>query len=275
MNLSDKVVIVTGAANGIGRASALSFAEKGAHVVLADVDADGLALTAQSVGAVGPPALTVLCDVAKDDDIDELIDGSLAWRGHVDVLMNNAAVAVGGRWESIPIAEWSRVLDVNVLGPARATLGVLPHFLERGDGWIVNIASGAGVVVQDGLAGPYVTSKSALVGMSQALAIYLRPLGIGVTLVCPGLTDTAFPRHSVVWGRRGRHTVGDRDFSGADNPARVAEVIVDALQHERSFASPIPELQDMMLEYASDPEGHIVRHSGTRVVSTTTPAHKG
>ncbi len=181
MELAERIAVVTGGANGIGRASALAFARAGAGVVIADVDDTALPATKAAIEALGRRALALRCDVTSDGDARALVESTLSTFGRADLVMLNAGVAAGGRWEHVPIAEWQRVLDVNVLGVARGLNAFLPHLLERGSGHVVITSSGLGLDVRDGTTGPYATSKFALTGMARSLALYLRPRGIGVT----------------------------------------------------------------------------------------------
>jgi NAD(P)-dependent dehydrogenase (short-subunit alcohol dehydrogenase family) len=272
MDLTGKVAVVTGGANGIGRACALAFARAGAGVVLADLDEAALADATAAVEALGRRALAVRCDVTKDEDTAGLAASTLAAFGRADLVMLNAGVAAGGRWEHIPIAEWQRVLDVNVLGVVRGLNAFLPHLLERGSGHVVITSSGIGLDVRDGMMGPYATSKFALTGMARTLALYLRPHGIGVTLLAPRLTDTAFPRSVVAWGRRGPRTAAERarsgsgflapDFADADTPEQVAELLLAGLREDRFLVSADPDIAQRMAAFANDPEGEIRRLSG-------------
>jgi NAD(P)-dependent dehydrogenase (short-subunit alcohol dehydrogenase family) len=267
LELTDRVAVITGGANGIGRASALAFAREGADVVLADRNDAALAEAAAQVEATGRRALAVRCDVTSDDDMGRLADGTLSTFGRADLIMLNAGIPIGGRWEHIPIGEWERLLNINVLGVVRGLNAFLPHLLERGSGHVVITSSGIGLDVRDGMTGPYATSKYALVGLARSLVLYLRPKGIGVTLLAPRLTDTAFPRSAVRWGASGPRTRGDPgisaspfllpDLSEADMPEQVAELLLSAVRDDRFFASADPNMRERMVAFAEDPEGYI------------------
>ncbi|MEX2247303.1 MAG: SDR family oxidoreductase [Dehalococcoidia bacterium] len=255
--LTDKIAVITGGANGIGRACALAFARQGADVVLADIADEPLRDAAAAVQALGRRALAVRCDVSKDTDVDELARRTIEAFGRADLVMLNAGVAVGGRWEHIPVEEWRRLLDINVLGVARGLHALLPHLIERGSGHVVITTSSLGLDVRDGGAGPYVTSKFALTGMARALALYLHPMGIGVTLLAPRLTDTAFPRNSVAWGAHGPRVRADREITGADTPGDVAEVLLAALREGRFLAAADPDLGERITAFARDPDAAV------------------
>jgi NAD(P)-dependent dehydrogenase (short-subunit alcohol dehydrogenase family) len=182
--------VVTGGASGIGRATALELARRGADVVVADVHEERLAETADAVRALGQRCLPVHCDVTSDDDVDALATAALAEFGTVDLLMNNAGIAVLGPPHRVEMSEWHRILDVNVLGLVRGVRAFVPAMVERGHGYVVNTASIAGVWAYSWDCAPYITSKFAAYGFSEVLARSLRPLGIGVSVLCPGLVHT-------------------------------------------------------------------------------------
>src|SRR5256885_12203679 len=110
--------------------------------------------------------------------------------GHVDILMNNAGVVLRGALEQIPIEDWEWSFGINLLGVVRGLRAFLPHMLERGSGYIINTGSVAGLIALTGEGAPYVASKFAIVGLSEALALYVRPKGIGVSVLCPGHVAT-------------------------------------------------------------------------------------
>ncbi|MEV0106309.1 SDR family NAD(P)-dependent oxidoreductase [Nocardia sp. NPDC050799] len=183
-----QVAVVTGAANGIGRAVAAALVDRGLRVVVADVEAETLARTAAELG---DPVLAVPTDVADIDQVRALADRTLATFGRVDLVVNNAGVGAGGpSWDIAP-AEWDRVWSVNVGGVVNGIHVFTPHLIAGGGGHIVNTASLAGLTV--GLFGaPYAASKSAIISISESLRGELDIIApnIGVTVVCPGPVDT-------------------------------------------------------------------------------------
>lgn len=188
MRHSDKVAVVTGAANGIGRATVLRLAAEGARVIGCDVDDTALAETAEALGAAGLSAELVAADVTSQDDVERVVAVA---GGRIDVLANVAGIMD----HFLPLGEvddatWSRVLDVNVNGPMRLTRAVLPVMVNQGGGAIVTVASkaslGAGA---SGVA--YTTSKHAVVGLVKSVAYYYGPQGIRSNAVLPGGVETA------------------------------------------------------------------------------------
>lgn len=185
-----QVAVVTGGASGIGRGIALELARRGAAVALADIHQERLEATVAELRASGAEALGVRCDVTSDDDVERFRDETLERFGQVDVLCNNAGVAVLGPPERVAMADWEWILDVNVLGLVRGVRAFVPAMVERGSGHVVNTASVASTWAYTWDAAPYITSKFAAYGFSEALARSLRPQGIGVTVLCPGLVTT-------------------------------------------------------------------------------------
>ena len=190
MEIEGTTAVVTGGASGIGRATALELARRGADVVVADIHEERLAEVVGSIESLGRRALAVRCDVTRDADVDALAAAAFDGFGTVDILMNNAGIAVLGPPHRVEMSEWERILQVNVLGLVRGVRAFVPPMVERGRGYVVNTASIAGVWAYTWDAAPYITSKFAAYGFSEALARSLGPLGVGVSVLCPGLVHT-------------------------------------------------------------------------------------
>jgi NAD(P)-dependent dehydrogenase (short-subunit alcohol dehydrogenase family) len=188
--LAGKTAFVTGGASGIGLALGQAFAEAGMKVMLADIEVDALAAAVGSLSDFGPNVQGVTCDVADAASVEQAAKASYAAFGHVHVVCNNAGVAGGSGIDDISLDTWRWVLDVNLMGVLHGIRTFLPHIRAHGEGGhIVNTASMAGL--QSGLGfSPYATSKFAVVAMSEGLAMQLKPLGIGVTVLCPGFVRT-------------------------------------------------------------------------------------
>ncbi len=182
IDLSTAVAVVTGAGSGIGRASARAFARRGGRVVVTDIDAERARLVAEELGDQG---LAVRCDVTSLDDLQAARDLALDRFGRVDLVMNNVGVLAVGPVEAIPFEAWQRIVDVNLMGVVRSNLVFLPVLLEQGSGHVVNTASTAGLLPYGFDRLPYTATKHAVVGLSESLALYLRPRGIGVSCLCP------------------------------------------------------------------------------------------
>jgi pyridoxal 4-dehydrogenase len=182
MKLQNRVAIVTGAGQGIGRAIAEKLSEEGATVVVADINADTAAKTAEDVGGL---AHTV--DVSSQEQVSELISATMSNYGKIDVLVNNAAIVPFVPWDDLDFAEWRRIMSVNLDGVYLTARAVYPVMKEAGYGRIVNIASNVILAGTPNLA-HYVAAKGGVFGFTRALATELGRYGITVNAVAPGLT---------------------------------------------------------------------------------------
>ncbi len=182
-----QIVIVTGAASGIGAELVRSHIADGDQVVAADVDSAGLAALEQRFD----PKLMSICslDVSDAVAVRKLVDETVAKYGRLDVIYNNAGVGIGGRTHDLDIEHWDRSIDVNLRGVVHGTVAALPHLLRQSSGQVVNTASLAGLIPSPGLA-PYAAAKHAVVGMTLSLRVEYAASGVGFTAICPGFTDT-------------------------------------------------------------------------------------
>ncbi|MFT5174956.1 MAG: NAD(P)-dependent dehydrogenase (short-subunit alcohol dehydrogenase family) [Gammaproteobacteria bacterium] len=190
MNFSNKVALITGGANGIGRAAALAFAARGAKVVVVDRDADGAKATAAIITQQGGDATPVIADVTKSADVQAYVKAALDAYGSIDCFFNNAGI----EGKIAPIAEYEEdvfdaVMAVNVKGVFLGLRYVLPVMIEQGSGAIVNTASIAGMLGSPGMPA-YVASKHAVMGLTKCAAGETSRQGVRVNAVCPGPIDT-------------------------------------------------------------------------------------
>jgi NAD(P)-dependent dehydrogenase (short-subunit alcohol dehydrogenase family) len=263
MDLANKVAVITGGASGIGRGTALAVARRGADVVLADIHDQRLAEARAAVEALGRRALALRCDVTRDADVERLAHVAIAEMGQVDLLMNNAGVVLCGALEEIPVADWQWEFDVNVFGVVRGLRAFLPHMLARGSGYVVNSASMAGLFALTGPGAPYVASKFAVVGLSEALALYARPRGIGVSVLCPGAVDTNLGENGRVIGLTRDELAADTAASvallGAEAmaPEAVGEIVAQAIEQERFLIYSDPTHAELLLRRAHNVESFL------------------
>lgn len=264
MRFEGSTVVVTGAASGIGRATAVAFAAEGANVVLADLNEARLAEVAAEIG---PRALPVRCDVTSDADMEALAKAAEARFGKVEILMNNAGVMLRGPLEKMPIAEWQWILDVNFLGAVRGVRTFLPGMLERGSGHIINTASIGGLIGGRPHSAGYSASKFALVGYSETLYTYARPRGVGVSVLCPGGVRTNLPEQiRLSEAADGPEGYGLDEAFGPDavEPSAVAARVLDAVADGRFMILTDDRHEAMLRRRAADPQAWVETRAGIR-----------
>jgi len=261
--LAGSVVAITGAGSGIGRAIARAFAAQGARVVASDIDQERADETATLVSTAGSEAIAVRVDVAEQRDLEELRDRCIAHFGRVDVVVNNAGVLAMGPPEALPVEAWQRVLDVNVLGVARSNAAFLPTLLAQGRGHVVTTASASGLLAYGFDRLPYVASKHALVGVCEALALYLGPRGLGVTCICPSGVATNIVEQITSYGSTAA-TPRAPDHPIVE-PELVGELAAAAVTEGRFLVVTAPEVHDELLERAADIEAYVQRRIAEQV----------
>ena len=255
------VVVVTGGASGIGRACALEFARRGASVVIADIHEERIDETVGALTELGSHALGLRCDVTSDADVARLRDESLAAMGRVDIVMNNAGVALLGPPESVPIDDWRWIIEVNILGIVRGAAAFIPHLLERGSGHIVNTASIAGLHAYSWDAIPYITSKFGAYGLSEGLFAYLKPLGVGVSVLCPGLVHTNLAETARFSGAEDRDSwfyMPDRLLGNPISADSVGPMVADAVEADQFLILTHPDDAIYLAERRADLESALL-----------------
>lgn len=185
----NKIAIVTGGASGIGRALARDLAARGAQVQLADLQIDAALGVAAEITAAGGKAAAHYLDVSDGESVERLVARTVAEKGRLDYMFNNAGIAVFGEFRDLPAADWKRMLDINVNGVFAGTAAAYAVMVRQGAGHIVNTASLAGLIPSPGLAA-YSASKHAVVGLSVSLRAEAAAYGVKVSAVCPGFIRT-------------------------------------------------------------------------------------
>jgi NAD(P)-dependent dehydrogenase (short-subunit alcohol dehydrogenase family) len=234
--MDGRLALVTGAGSGIGRETALLCARRGADLALCDVDAAGLAATETEARRLGSDVLAQRVDVSDRAQMQAFADAVHERVAGVDLLVNNAGVGLGANFLETPLEDWDWILPINVMGVVHGCKLFVPAMIERGrGGHVVNLSSAAGYFANPSLTA-YTATKFAVLGLSEALRIELRPRGIGVTAVCPGLINTPITRNSRLRGsaepqRERVVRLYERRNYGPD---RVAQRILHAVQRDRA-----------------------------------------
>jgi NAD(P)-dependent dehydrogenase (short-subunit alcohol dehydrogenase family) len=238
MKLDGKHVVVTGGAGGIGRALCLRFASEGARaVVAADLDVEGARKVAAGIGG-----LAVGLDVTDESQIRALVETAEKANGPIDLFCSNAGISVRGGVE-VSNDAWGRIWEVNVMAHVYAARALLPGMLSRGEGYLLNTASAAGLLSQIGSA-PYAVTKHAAVALAEWLAITYGERGIKVSVLCPQAVRTAMTA--------GMENGGVAGVDGMIEPEDVAGAVVDALADERFLVLPHPTVLEYMRRKTGD-----------------------
>lgn len=241
MQLSGKIVVVTGGGNGIGRALCRRFATEGAKaVVVADLNGAAARQVAEETGGTA-----VTADVSREVDVVRLVAQTIAEHGAIDLFCSNAGIAVTGD-ERTPDAEWARCWDVNVMAHVYAARAVVPHMLERGGGYLLQTVSAAGLLTHPQSA-TYAVTKHASLAFAEWLSMTYGDRGIIVSALCPQGVRTDMLRRAEAEGTR-------RSFllDSAIEPEQVADHVVKGLEAERFLILPHGEVAEYVRGKASD-----------------------
>ena len=261
-SFKDRAALLVGAGNGIGRSLAQEFARRGARVVAADIDAEGAAETAQLIRDAGGEAESVACDLTDPASVASAVESAEEFLGAIDVAANTAGLLLSGNPEDIPPEEWERIFGVNLIGATRLNHIVMPKMIERGDGYIVNTASVAGLFPFAANRLPYASSKAALLSMCENLAIYLRPKGVRVSCLCPGPTATAIRGGMRTWSDDVVMRGPGREFL-LMSPGKAANIFCDGMEAEKVvILSHPPATLDLMRRFAASPEAFLMERIG-------------
>jgi NAD(P)-dependent dehydrogenase (short-subunit alcohol dehydrogenase family) len=239
VKLADKIVVVTGGANGIGRALCRRFAAEGARtVVVADIDGAAAQRVADDIGGIA-----IETDVARDSDIARLVMQAVSDAGPIDLFCSNAGIAITGG-EETSNAEWQRAWEVNLMAHVYAARHVLPAMLARGSGYLLQTVSAAGLLTHIQSA-TYAVTKHASLAFAEWLAVAYADRGIRVSALCPQGVRTDMLRRAA---EEGRGFLVD----GAIEPEQVGDQVVKGLADERFLILPHPEVAEYFRRKATD-----------------------
>ena len=250
-SVAGTVAVLTGAGSGIGRATAHSLARRGATAIVSDVDAARAQLVAGEIQALGGRAQGMRCDVSRPEDVAVLAETTLRDYGRIDIVMSNVGVIAKGDPLEIPMDAWSSIIDVNLLGTVRMLTRFLPTLLEQGSGHVVTTGSTAGLFpyAYDRL--PYVATKAAVVALSESLALYTRPRGIGVTCFCPAGVMTNIVEQIRDYGPPTPVQPPQIPIISADD---AGELVVQGILDDRLLVLTDPLAESMIHQHAADRE---------------------
>ena len=248
------VAVITGAGSGIGRATAIELARRGCAVVVSDVDDERAAGVATEIDESGGRAIGARCDAANDNDVTALAEVATSAFGPVDIVMSNVGVIAKGLPLEIPIDAWASIIDLNLLGTVRVLHAFLPPLLDRGSGHVVITGSTAGLFpyAYDRL--PYAATKAAVVALTESLALYLRPRGIGVTCFCPAGVITNIVEQIREYGPPTPVQAPQLPLITAEE---AGELVLGGILEDRLLVLTGPEAAEMIERHALDREGFL------------------
>jgi NAD(P)-dependent dehydrogenase (short-subunit alcohol dehydrogenase family) len=237
MEMNNRVAVITGGSGGIGQAMARAFLSEGARaVVLADLNEAAVKAAAVQIGCEG-----VACDVTDESQIIDLVDATVSRHGQIDLFCSNAGAGGSGLLTDAPNDVWQQQWELHVMAHLYAARAVLPAMIERGEGYLLNTASAAGLLAAIG-SGPYTVTKAAAVKLAEFLAITHGDDGIKVSVLCPQGVNTAMAPRSL----------GDGQTDGIIEPDELARTVVNTIREERFHVLPHPEVEDYVRRKGDD-----------------------
>jgi NAD(P)-dependent dehydrogenase (short-subunit alcohol dehydrogenase family) len=234
----DKVAIVTGGASGIGRSLATALTHAGARVVIADLDA---ALADTVAGGLGARARAEAVNVTDSVAVQRLVDDTVAREGRLDLIFNNAGIAVFADARDTSLADWNRQIDVNLRGVVHGVVAAYPIMVRQGHGHIVNTASAAGLLPAPATVA-YAATKHAVVGLSLTLRAEARPHGVRVSVICPGLIQTPLVQSARIVGPSREQVLADSRLHLYSSD-RLAAAVLRGVARNRAIIPFTPEVR--------------------------------
>ncbi len=233
-------VLITGASQGSGKATALLFAQKGYNVVLAARNLERLEATANQVRSLGGSVLAIQTDVGDAQQVQDLVKKALETYGSIDVLVNNAGICLTGSMVSTTLEDWHQIMNTNFWGYVYTINAILPHFLDRKTGTIINVGSVGGKMPLPDMTA-YCASKYAVTGLTETLRLELAPKGINVCSVHPGIINSNFMERAQFRGENNNETETRRQqmesaltSSFVSQPEDIAKAIWEAVHKKQS-----------------------------------------
>lgn len=237
MEMSNRVAVITGGSGGIGRAMASAFMAEGAKaIVLADLDEAAVAAAAADLGCEG-----YACNVTNEAEVAALADKVLEKHGQIDLFCSNAGAGGEGLLTDAANEVWQQQWELHVMSHLYAARAVLPAMIERGEGYLLNTASAAGLLAAIG-SGPYTVTKAAAIKLAEFISITHADDGIRVSVLCPQGVNTAMAPRSL----------GDGQTDGIIEPEQLAQTVVDSIRAERFHVLPHPEVEDYVRRKGDD-----------------------
>ena len=231
MQLCGKNVILTGAANGIGKATAIELAKVGVNLFLVDIDEKGLKEVQKEIENFGVECNILKVNISNRNSVKTMVENAILKYKNIDILINVAGVTLIGEVYDYEIEDWDWIIGINLLGPIFTIHYILPHMIKKKSGYIVNVSSAAGLVSIPGNSA-YCTTKYGLVGFTEVLRSELKDFNIGVSLLCPGGVKTKFEDHARIKGwtkfKRGYFLPGKKK-----TPEFVALKLIKAIEKEK------------------------------------------
>lgn len=251
---SGKVAVITGGASGMGRGTAIALAKRGVNLSLADLNEERGAATVAELEAMGVKATFTRCNVTSDADVAELHARTIAAFGRVDIVMNNAGILPVGTIIDMPMGEWERTFQVNLLAYVRVTKAFLKDVLAA-KGHLVFTASLAALFGYDFRTLAYNSSKAAVVALAEGLYLMLRPQNVGVTCLCPGPVVTNIGEQIAMHGEAAPIGVYASTHVATRTSEEVGEQVVDAIIRNQFLLHTDDSVQGVLRNRADDMEG--------------------